>query len=111
MTEAELAALRRWALDMAPTGLVQARQVLALIAEYERLRPPPWSKADGRAIRKQRTDLGLTLLPPAEHLGVSIVTLSKWERAEGPGPTSDQQAILARFYEELAADPAACLDL
>jgi DNA-binding transcriptional regulator YiaG len=71
---------------------------------------PPWGKTDGKAIRKQRNDLGLSLLPPAEHLGVSVVTLSKWERSEGPGPTKDQRAILARFYQELAEYPATCLD-
>jgi DNA-binding transcriptional regulator YiaG len=118
MTTEQLASLRRWAEVATPVvGVAQVSQVLALLDDHARIaalvdelmtrvaeseaEKPKWTKASGKKIRKRRNDLGLSLIPPAKHLGVSIVTLSKWERADG-GPTDGQLRKLGEYYQHMA---------
>lgn len=48
-------------------------------------------------IAELRHKLGLSQVQLAQLLGVHPLTVSKWERADGPGPSAYQVALLESF--------------
>jgi DNA-binding transcriptional regulator YiaG len=69
----------------------------AKMEEFQRLLALRSNNCSGADLRKQRNAAGLTLVPVAEHLGVTCAVVSGWERGEGK-PTEEQAAILDKLY-------------
>lgn len=56
-------------------------------------------KAAGRMLRRLRRDTGMSLVDPAHFMGVSIATLSEWERGERL-PSEVHLKTLEAFYAD-----------